>query len=67
LILHLGPRALDAPSCEDDPTAAGDMAKIIQQHEGPATESEDGLAGSFDDLPTPPELQPMLPERRPPR
>jgi hypothetical protein len=47
---------------EDDPTAAEDMAKIIEHHDGPATVAEEGLpADDFDDLPTPPELRPALP------
>jgi hypothetical protein len=37
------------------------MEKIIQQHEGPATEADEGQSDGFDDLPTPPELRPALP------
>jgi hypothetical protein len=48
---------------EDDPTAADDMAEIIKRHDGPATELDEGQADGFDDLPTPPELQPALPKR----
>jgi hypothetical protein len=49
------------PPREDDPTAAEDMAKIIEQHDGPATELEEGQADEFDDIPTPPEVRPALP------